>query len=196
MLIFLFLSVILLISWSKLKSWYFEISTRVSQKMGEKLMLKVGLERVLLIGPGVRIFALQYSTRKGRVLGQLWYLPVSKTTLIYLKLRSSFDKKPWWSLVKCPPWDNSQWCLYNTQSKPDLLWECNFKYQHGWLNRLMRVIITDNIQYCILINLFMLMFWEDIRCNLTVEELLYDLGGGVWFDWYNQRNWRWECFLI
>ena len=46
----------------------------------------VGLERVLGIDPGVRIFAPQYPTRKGRVLGQLWYLPVSKTILIDLKL--------------------------------------------------------------------------------------------------------------
>ena len=46
----------------------------------------VGLEHVLGIDPGVRVFAPQYPTRKGRVLGQLWYLPVSKTILIDLKL--------------------------------------------------------------------------------------------------------------
>ena len=46
----------------------------------------LGLERVLWIDQGVRVFAPQYPTRKGRVLGQLWYLPVSKTILIVLKL--------------------------------------------------------------------------------------------------------------
>ena len=46
----------------------------------------VGMERVLGIDPGVRVFAPQYLTRKGRVLSQLWYLPVSKTILIDLKL--------------------------------------------------------------------------------------------------------------
>ena len=38
------------------------------------------------IDPGVRVFAPQHLTRKGRVLGGLWYLPVSKTILIDLKL--------------------------------------------------------------------------------------------------------------
>ena len=46
----------------------------------------IGMERVLGIDLGVRVFAPQYPTRKGRVLGQLWYLPVSKTILIDLKL--------------------------------------------------------------------------------------------------------------
>ena len=40
--------------------------------------------------PGVRLFAPQYSTRQGRVLSQLLYLPLSKTILIW---SSSYDKK-------------------------------------------------------------------------------------------------------
>ena len=44
--------------------------------------LVVGLEGVLRSSPGVRVFAPQYPTRKGRVLGQLWYPPTSKTILL------------------------------------------------------------------------------------------------------------------
>ena len=54
----------------------------VSHKFGSEL----GLERVLGIDPRVRVFAPQYPTRKGRVLGQLWYVPTSKTISIDLKL--------------------------------------------------------------------------------------------------------------
>ena len=39
----------------------------------------LGLERVLWIDQGVRVFA---PTRNGRVLSQLRYLPISKTMLI------------------------------------------------------------------------------------------------------------------
>ena len=46
----------------------------------------IGLERVLASDPRVRVFALQYVTQKGMVLGELWCLPTSKTTLIDLKL--------------------------------------------------------------------------------------------------------------
>ena len=48
--------------------------------------LKLGIERVLGSDPGVRVFAPQYPARKGRVLGQLQYLPPSKTILIELTL--------------------------------------------------------------------------------------------------------------
>ena len=51
-------------------------------------MFTVGLERILGSDPEVRVFAPHYPTRKGRVLGQLWYLPVSKTILIDLKLNT------------------------------------------------------------------------------------------------------------
>ena len=44
--------------------------------------LVVGLERVLGSSPGVRVFASQNPTQKGRVLGQLWYEPSSKTILL------------------------------------------------------------------------------------------------------------------
>ena len=44
--------------------------------------LEVGLEQVLGSIPGVRVFAPQYPTRKDRVLGQLWYEPTSKRTLL------------------------------------------------------------------------------------------------------------------
>ena len=41
-------------------------------------MLIIRAACVLGSDPGVRIFSPQYPTRKGGVLGQLWYLPVSK----------------------------------------------------------------------------------------------------------------------
>ena len=47
---------------------------------------RIGLERVLGIDPGVQVFAPQYPTRKGRVLVQPSYLPVSKKILIDSKL--------------------------------------------------------------------------------------------------------------
>ena len=46
----------------------------------------VGLEQVLGSDPGVQVLAPQYPTQKGRVLGPLRYLPVSKKILIDLKL--------------------------------------------------------------------------------------------------------------
>ena len=46
-----------------------------------RMACSLGLERVLWIDQGVRVFAPQSPTRKGRVLGQLWYLPVSKTII-------------------------------------------------------------------------------------------------------------------
>ena len=46
----------------------------------------VGMEWVLGLDSGVQGFAPQYSTQKGRVLGQRWHLPTSKNILIELKL--------------------------------------------------------------------------------------------------------------
>ena len=71
-----------------------KLATRKYQKLPKIVLILsntlivygVGMERVLGIDLGVRVFASQYPTRKGRVLGQLWYLPVSKTILIDLKL--------------------------------------------------------------------------------------------------------------
>ena len=42
------------------------------------------MERVLGSDPEVRVFDPQYLTCKGKVLGQLWYPPTSKTILIDL----------------------------------------------------------------------------------------------------------------
>ena len=44
----------------------------------------IGIERVLTSDPRAWVFAPQYPTRMGKVLGQLWYLPISKTILIDL----------------------------------------------------------------------------------------------------------------
>ena len=49
------------------------------------------LERVLASKKGVWVFAPQHPSRKGMVLGQLQYMPISKTILIAIG-SSSYDK--------------------------------------------------------------------------------------------------------
>ena len=63
-----------------------ELSRVMAFQVSVNNMFWIGLELVLGYDPGVRVFAPQYLTRNGRVLGQLWYLPVSTTILIDLKL--------------------------------------------------------------------------------------------------------------
>ena len=48
---------------------------------------------------GVRVFAPQYPTQKGRVLGQLWYLPTLETILIVQSLSyAKHTRKILWPL--------------------------------------------------------------------------------------------------
>ena len=44
----------------------------------------IGMKRVLTSDPGASVLAPQYLTQIGKVLGQLWYWPISKTILIAL----------------------------------------------------------------------------------------------------------------
>ena len=81
------------------------IELSVTRNCWQVHMRLVGLEWVFGINPGVRVFAPQYPTWKGRVLGQLWYLPVSKTILIDLTLDTwqRMLKILWpWKIWHCP----------------------------------------------------------------------------------------------
>ena len=70
-----------------------------------------GLERVLGFDPGVRVFAPRYPNRKDRVLGQLWYFPISKIISIDLKLVIGKDAEKFWGHGK---FDNCSRYIFET----------------------------------------------------------------------------------
>ena len=64
------------------------------------------MAQILGSNQGVRVFAPQYPTQKGRVLGRLWYLPTLKTILIVWSLSyAKHTRKILWPLkIWCCSW--------------------------------------------------------------------------------------------